>query len=208
MDTAKDDMPTVEAIEGQLKRMLASAEFTSRPQQKKLFEFLVNAALAGQEITEKDILAKFFPSPPYTTESTVARTTVNFIRKKLLPQYYAEEGADDPVLVTFSEGDTTKRVKLPPGAAYRPIFRYNPNAVPAKELQRLVHAFDQTFPDTQRVRPLDLMDALMLYTGAGENEPYPPAYAVEAHCALMYLMCSLPGFSSTSVIPPRRTTGK
>src|SRR5580692_1826313 len=79
-------IPVKQEVQHQLERMLGSELFRARPQQSKVFEFIVRAALAGREISEKDIRARFFPTPPYDPESTVARTTVNFIRSKLVPQ--------------------------------------------------------------------------------------------------------------------------
>jgi len=68
-------IPTKREAGRQLDRMLKSAVFAARPQQAKVFEFIVRAAIADREISEKDIRAKFFPTPPYNPDSTIVRTT-------------------------------------------------------------------------------------------------------------------------------------
>jgi Tfp pilus assembly protein PilF len=130
MPTHDQANPVKQEVEHQLDRMLGSDLFRARPQQAKVFEFIVRAALAGREIDEKDIRAEFFRTPPYKPESTVARTTVNFIRRELLAAYYESDGKNDPVIIglpAFREtAQRCGRIKPPPGKAYKPAFAYNP----------------------------------------------------------------------------------
>jgi Tfp pilus assembly protein PilF len=169
--TTEDANPARHEIERQLERMLAHPLFTARPQQARLFEFLVRSALDEKEVTEKDIRAECFPTPPYSPESTVARTTVNFIRGELLRDYYAGEGKDDPVLIALPDPKKNKTasgkaVKLPPGKAYRAIFRYNPAHEIAREFA-LVHHF-------LRGTPSQITDALVHLARVQEVEPDQP----------------------------------
>jgi tetratricopeptide (TPR) repeat protein len=140
MPQGNDAKPGKDAVLRQLERMLAHPHFAARPQQARLFEFLVRSDLGGQEITEKDIRAEFFPTPPYSPESTIARTTVNFIRGGLVREYYAQEGKDDPVIIALpapskSKTPAGRSVKLPPGKAYKPTFSYNPRHEIARRYQ-------------------------------------------------------------------------
>lgn len=109
--------------------------FRSRPKQAELFEFLVRNALAGNDVAEKDIRTKFFPWPPYKPESTIARTTVNHVRR-LANEYYDEGGSEDSVLIAFPQSATGLRAKLPPGKAYKPTFSYNPRSWVDQEYRR------------------------------------------------------------------------
>ena len=138
MPHADDANPARREVRRQLHRMLTHPLFAARPQQARVFDYLVSSALEDKEVTEKSILAKFFPSPPYEVESTVARTTVSFIRTKLVREYYAGEGKDDPIIITLpdpKENKTAsgKAIKLPPGRAYKTTFTYNPRHEMSKE---------------------------------------------------------------------------
>jgi tetratricopeptide (TPR) repeat protein len=151
MPARLDDSPNKAEIADQLGRMLASDIFVLRPRQAKVFEFLVMNALIDKDVTEKAIRAEFFPSPPYQKFSTIARTTVNFIRDKLLPSYYAGKSKDDLVIITLSghsanESTRGKRLKLPAGQAYRPVFRYNPDHFDIKAYRYARHCIDRKCP--------------------------------------------------------------
>lgn len=135
MATVEDPIPTGHEVERQLERMLSSAVFAARPRQADVFDFIVRGAIAGQEIAEKDIRAKFFRTPPYKPYSTVARTTVNLVRK-LISAYYAAQGKDDLVIIDLPRpvtGPKRKKIKQPPGKAYRPTVSYNPRNEAHKE---------------------------------------------------------------------------
>jgi hypothetical protein len=112
-----ENKPTRPEVEQQLQRMLESDIFAACPRQAALFEFLVKGAIEGQEITQKDIRARFFPTPPYKPESTVARTTVTFIRKKLVRAYYKTRGEEDLVIIDLPQPanhqTSGKRIKTP-----------------------------------------------------------------------------------------------
>jgi tetratricopeptide (TPR) repeat protein len=140
-----DAIPTKRETEQQVERMLASKVFSSRPRQADLFRFLITSALAGVEISEKDIRAAFFPTPPYNPLSTIARTTVNLVRE-LISAYYAAEGKDDLVVIEFPKpgsGLKQKKIKQPPGKAYRPTVSYNPRSESHKRYLLGVHLLSQ-----------------------------------------------------------------
>jgi tetratricopeptide (TPR) repeat protein len=168
-----DAIPTAREIEHQLERMLKSAAFSARPQQAKVFEFLVRAAVAQKEITEKDIRAKFFPTPPYNPDSTVVRTTVNFVRGSLVPGYYADEGAEDAVIVTLPL--PVRAAKHAPGAAYRPEFAYNPRSAADHSYREGLRHFSHLFSF------FDFAGAGRCFDRATAAQPsFAPAYAARA----------------------------
>jgi tetratricopeptide (TPR) repeat protein len=173
-----DAIPTAREIEQQLERMLRSAAFIARPQQARVFEFIVRAAVADHEISEKDIRAKFFPTPPYNPDSTVVRTTVNFIRGSLVPGYYADEGAQDAVIVTLPL--SAGAAKRAPGAAYKPDFAYNPrSAADHAYREGMRHA-------THLVSFFDFSGALRCFNRAVASQPtFAPAYAARAEFRLV-----------------------
>jgi tetratricopeptide (TPR) repeat protein len=166
-------IPTKREAGRQLDRMLKSAVFAARPQQAKVFEFIVRAAIADREISEKDIRAKFFPTPPYNPDSTIVRTTVNFIRGKLVPDYYAAEGAEDSVIISLPR--PTAAAKHAPGAAYRPEFAYNPRSVADHAYREGMRHYGQMFSF------FDLAGAGRCFDRAIAADPdFAPAYAARA----------------------------
>jgi tetratricopeptide (TPR) repeat protein len=117
--------PSPHETRRQLEIMLASEVFTLRPQQARLFEFLVRGALADDELTEKHIREELYPSPPYGPESNIVRRTDDLVRD-LLREYYSGPGQDDLVIIELPHSPHGRRLKLQAGEAYKPDFSYNP----------------------------------------------------------------------------------
>jgi tetratricopeptide (TPR) repeat protein len=147
-------MPTVDAIpmrhevERQLDRMLAHPLFRAKEKQAKILAFLVRNALDGKQVEEGHIFAELFLSTGqrYAPDTTVVRTTISHIRGRLLDKYYAGDGQDDPVIIALPAAERTLQsngkysiVKLPPGTAYRPQFRYNPRSEIARDFALANH---------------------------------------------------------------------
>ena len=140
MPDALGTTPTRDEIERQLERMLAHPMFMAQEQRAKIFTYLVKNALRGKKVDELGLFRRFYSVEQWQNHSTKVRTTVSHIRTELLAKYYAEEGKDDPVIITLPAPERTqlpngkyKIVKLPPGEAYRPAFAYNPRSSIAKE---------------------------------------------------------------------------
>jgi hypothetical protein len=137
-------MPTAEAspmrheVERQLDRILADVVVESHPQPAKVLAFIVRRALDGQDVTEHVIREEVFPHPPYKVESNIARITMKKVRE-LLAQYYADAGADDPVIIGLPESPEGKRIKFQAGEAYTPEFRYNPRSEIARDFALANH---------------------------------------------------------------------
>jgi len=110
-------IPSHHEIAQQLDRIVRSPSFSHADKQASLLSFIVRAALKGDEISEKIIAGKFFP--PYDPESTIVRTNLSHLRKRLA-KYYAAEGRNDPVTVI-----------VPQGRSYKPAFGYNGLSVSA-----------------------------------------------------------------------------
>jgi tetratricopeptide (TPR) repeat protein len=135
-------------VERQLDRMLAHPLFRARERQAEIFAFLVKNALNGKQIEEGDIFGELFISTGqrYAEDTTVVRTTISHIRRKLLDKYYAGDGQDDPVIIALPAAERTllpngkySIVKMPPGTAYRPQFRYNPRHKVAQDFALADH---------------------------------------------------------------------
>jgi tetratricopeptide (TPR) repeat protein len=132
MANAEGIIPARHEVERQLERLLADAVIGSHPQPAKLLAFIVGRSLDGGEVTEKLIREFVFPNPPYKEDSNIARVTMDKVRK-LLAEYYADEGADDPVIIALPQSPEGRRIKFQAGQAYTPEFRYNPRSARARE---------------------------------------------------------------------------
>jgi hypothetical protein len=95
-----DAIPMRHEVERQLDRLLADERIASHPQPAKLLAFIVRRALNGHDVTEHVIREEVFPHPPYAEDSNIARITMEKVRK-LLTEYYAETGEDDPVIIAL-----------------------------------------------------------------------------------------------------------
>ena len=138
--------------------------FSLRPTQTDMFAFLVTGTLNGEVITDQHIREKKYPSRKADEFASVARGAVYNVRK-LINQYYATDGADDLVMISFPEtSEKGKRVKFQPGEGYRPRFSYNPRHPAMK--QCTLGAFY-----SRRGSPTDLVKALEHFTKALQLHP-------------------------------------
>jgi hypothetical protein len=132
--------PTRIEIERQLERMLAHPMFQAQEQRAKIFKYLVENALRGRRVNELGLFRKFYSVEQWEKHSTKVRTTVSQMRTDLLAKYYAEDGRDDPVIITLPAPERShtgkkdyKIVRRPPGEAYKPAFAYNPRSAVARQ---------------------------------------------------------------------------
>ena len=139
MANAEGVNPARHEIERQLERMLAHPLFQARDLQGRIFGFLVRSALSKRKIDERTLFIKFFTLEHYKNATTHVRTNVSYVRK-LLKEYYEDEGKDDAVIITLPAPERSSKrkkhftiVKRPPGEAYKPQFSYNPRAPIAKQ---------------------------------------------------------------------------
>lgn len=130
--TAEEPLPAPDEIKDQLDRMLASKRFKAARNQADFFELVVKRALAGKKTTE-DIIGRKLFGPKFNKDlSTDVRVTASYLRMKLI-QYSENEGRDDPITILLPKPSADKRINLPAGEAYRPIFAYNPHGAIARE---------------------------------------------------------------------------
>jgi hypothetical protein len=111
-------LPTQEAIEAQLARILNSETLSTSDRSKAFIAFVVRQSLLGKgaELKELVIGTELFGQSAFDpkTNSSV-RSAANRLRAKLAA-YYAKEGWDDEVVITLPEGAYVPRFSLKPPA--------------------------------------------------------------------------------------------
>jgi tetratricopeptide (TPR) repeat protein len=139
MANAEGVNPSRHEVELQLERMLAHPLFRAKDLQGRIFIFLVRSALNRRRVTELTVFGRFYKNERFADGSNKARVNVNFLRR-LLDQYYAGDGKNDPVIIALPAPERSSKrkknykiVKRPAGEAYRPDFSYNPRAPIAKQ---------------------------------------------------------------------------
>lgn len=104
---------TQDMIESQLERVIASRHFCNAPRLSRFLSYLVEECLAGRVDRVKgysiglEVFDKTDDFDPQT--DTIVRVQARALRRKL-SQYYAQEGAQDPVHISIPKG------------SYEPIF--------------------------------------------------------------------------------------
>ena len=113
--------PSVEAVRGELGRLLASAEFVASDRLKDFLRFVVEHRLAGRADSLKaytialEVFGRDSTFDPQT--DPVVRMEASKLRRRL-ERYYLGAGQDDPV-----------RIDIPKGG-YAPTFRYHRDTGP------------------------------------------------------------------------------
>jgi tetratricopeptide (TPR) repeat protein len=165
MANAEGIHPARYEVERQLERVLADEIVASNPQPAKLLAFIVRRVLDGDDVTEKSIREYMFPTPPYKEDSNIARITMDNVRK-LLAEYYENEGLEDPVIIDLPKSPKGKRIKYEAGQAYSPRFRYNPRHKIAQDFALANHLAMGT--------PSEIEESLRRYGAILELEPNHP----------------------------------
>lgn len=165
MAPRREVVPNKAEIADQLRRMLDSDMFKSKPQQAKVFEFLVTSHLMGKEVGEREIRGSCFPTPPYDPLSAIVRTTINNIRDQLLPKYYALKSKDDLIkilLPSHLEGrhSNGKKGRLRRGQSYRPVSRYNDEHEDIRLYRRALQRMSQKSPEGMLLAMGELAEVL------------------------------------------------
>jgi tetratricopeptide (TPR) repeat protein len=125
-------VPRREEIRNQLARILASQRFKAARNPAAILELVVTRALDGKKTSEAIIGRKIFGPKFKKDESTDVRVTAVSLREKL-DLYSKNEGSDDPVTILLPKPPKDRRVVLPMGEAYTPIFAYNRHSEIARE---------------------------------------------------------------------------
>ena len=123
--TPPDTPPRKFEVKDQLKRMLASPRFVNAPNPSAFLEYVVQRAIEGKKTSGHHLASHLFKDKFVKDESADVRVTKSNLGK-LMAKYYAQEGHDDIVIITFPEAPKDKSIKLKEGEAYTPRFSYNP----------------------------------------------------------------------------------
>lgn len=132
MAHAQDVHPSRREVERQLERILADEAVSSHAIPADLLAYIVGRALDGLEVTEAITRFDKFPEGRYDQDSNVVRINIQTVRR-LLSEYYAGDGKDDPVIIALPQSPPGKRIKFKSGEAYRPRFTYNPDNARARD---------------------------------------------------------------------------
>ncbi|HUN56493.1 MAG TPA: hypothetical protein VMU41_00120 [Candidatus Binataceae bacterium] len=157
-----DAVPPHPHIQRQLERMLASPVFLEAETQARLLAHLVEKALAGEQVTELTIMEELFPTY-IGSASAIVRVHKNSLRDRI-EEYYEKHGGDSLVLVTLPALPRKKGYKPPPGAAYKPSFKYNPLHPVDQDFRRGMYYLAQCAPSDDNL-------ALDYFASALKREP-------------------------------------
>jgi len=163
--------PGIIEIHKQLSRIVECQRLRDSPSQAKLLQFIVESDLRAAEISEADLNALLFPRGHYDPDTSVGRATASNLRKSLA-SYYAEEGKDDPIIIS-----------IPRGKKYKPGIRYNPRSAACKSY-RLGMSHLRSFLSGE-----DGELALEYLTEAIARDPiYAAAYAAKAQAEFAHAL--------------------
>ena len=113
------NLPTREAIEAQLARILNSGTLSTSDRSRAFLAFVVRQSLLGKgaELKELVIGTELFGQSGFDPKrSSSVRSAANRLRAKLAA-YYAGEGCDDDVVILLPEGAYVPRFSLKPLSA-------------------------------------------------------------------------------------------
>lgn len=139
--------PTSSEIEDQLARMLASRRFRNAENQSKFLALVVRRALEGKKTSGYVIAKELFPDkldikPDGKIEiiATDVRATASNLRKTLR-RYQADEGREDPLIISLPKPSEDRTARLPEGEAYTPQFDYSPIHSVVREMRLGEHFY-------------------------------------------------------------------
>jgi hypothetical protein len=166
MTVEKQDKPSDYEVRTELERMLSSTDFKTSGKQKSLLQYVVEQALAKEQITQADILVELYGVhvDPFSNN---AKATATLVRTKI-EQYYKNEGKDDLV-----------RIELPPGPGYRPDFSYNFQATVIREYRKAL-----SYRRKITRKDLIISDGLLIHCMARDST-YAPIHAALAENFLL-----------------------
>jgi hypothetical protein len=132
------NLPTREAIEAQLARILNSGTLSTSDRSKAFLAFVVRQSLLGKgaELKELVIGTELFGQSGFDPKrNSSVRSAANRLRAKL-GAYYAGEGCDDDVVILLPEGAYVPRFSLKPLSTLEEGSAKPP--APARSVQRIL----------------------------------------------------------------------
>jgi tetratricopeptide (TPR) repeat protein len=132
MSGEDEGVPTQDEIRDQLKHMLAGRRFTANEKPSLFLSLVVDMKLRGELITQSIIGLELYRDKYTRDEISDVRVLAIAVRK-VIADYYAHEGENDPVLIELPAPPGKGAPKLPPGKAYAPVFSYNPHSEAVKQ---------------------------------------------------------------------------
>ena len=138
-------LPSPDEVRRQLDHMLAGALFQSNENPSKFLKFVTERALASEPITQSIIGCELFPGKYLRGNIPDVRVTASNLRD-VIARYYANDGERDLVIIALPSPPLDKKLKLPAGKAYKPLFSYNPKSPANKEFERGVVHINQLSP--------------------------------------------------------------
>jgi tetratricopeptide (TPR) repeat protein len=179
MAQQNESVPTAEEVRRQLARMLSGEHFTSNENPAKFLALVVELALQNKPITQSVIGTELFHDKYAKKDISDVRVTANSLRK-VLSEYYAQEGFEDRVIISLPPAPLNNKLKLPAGKAYKPLFKHNPRNNAVVLYATGCHRAS-LFELTQE------QDALADFDKAIKEEPaYAAAYVAKAELALRW----------------------
>jgi TolB-like protein len=121
-----------EAVTGAVQRVLASPSFANSVRLRRFLSFVVEKSIAGEADKLKEYwlgFEVFERGAAFDTRTdSVVRVEAGRLRVKLA-KYYAEEGAEDPIVITLPKGTYTPTFThrpVPSPSNSQPVAQYTP----------------------------------------------------------------------------------
>jgi tetratricopeptide (TPR) repeat protein len=182
MTSKKETDPAEEDVRNQLQRVLTSKLFVANQNSAEFLRVVVDKSLKGEPIKQSILGYELFPKRYLKGDFADVRITALKLRR-LLADYYEQEGRNDRILIKF-QTPPSRKTRLPAGKAYTPIFSFNAFFPAEAEYQKgLVHQ--------SRLTPTGFADAILCFEKAIDMQPRHAA----AHAALAENYCTLTIFA-------------
>lgn len=174
-----ETIPTEEEITIELRRVLGGRRFSANQNSARFLALVVGKAIRGEPIRQSIIGSELFPDKYAKNDISDVRVTANKLRR-ILAEYFEQEGKDDPVVIALPTPPGPNEPKLPEGKAYKPLFSYNSrNAAVADYLTGCFH-LAQADPESDPA-------AMRHFNRAIEREPrYSAPYVGKAELLLRW----------------------
>lgn len=170
-------IPIRDEIINQLNRIIGCERFQANENPARFLFVVVNKALDGEPIKQSVIGHELFPEKYLKGDISDVRVTARNLRR-VLAEYYEQEGREDLVIISFPPPPENTSTKLPAGTAYKPLFKYNPRSSAWKD-------YSQGALYLQQLTEVGLRNALGSFDAVIKTAPHHSAAhagTAEAYC--------------------------